>query len=98
MVNSRNIMKNRSRMDIAASLLQVAEGGAKKTHIMYKAFVSYPQLMEYVELLTEQGLLEYVKEENMYSTTDKGNRFLKIYGEMDKIVPKENMLTKVLQR
>jgi predicted transcriptional regulator len=85
-------------MDIAAAILEVAKGGAIKTRIMYTAFMSYPQTKEYLQLLLEQGLLEYVKEEKVYNTTDKGKRFLKMYKEVDGLVPRENMLTKVLQR
>jgi predicted transcriptional regulator len=91
-------MKNRSRMDIAAAILEIAKVGALKTRIMYSAFISFPQLKEYLGLLTDQGLLERDEEKRMYNTTDKGKRFLKMYGEVDKLVPKENMLTKVLQR
>lgn len=82
-------------MDIAAAILEIAKGGSAKTRIMYSAFMSYPQLKEYLELLTDQGLLEHNKEEKVYSTTDKGLRFLRMYAEVDKMVPKENMLTKI---
>ena len=82
-------------MDIAAAILKIAKDGSAKTRIMYSAFMSYPQLNEYLELLTDQGLLEHNKEEKVYNTTDKGKRFLKMYAEVDKMVPKENMLTKI---
>jgi predicted transcriptional regulator len=91
-------VKYRSRMDIAASMLETADGGALKTRIMYNAFVSFPQLEEYLELLTDAGLIEYVKEEKVYHTTDKGRRFLKMYREVDAMVPRENMLTKITHR
>ena len=88
-------MKNRSRMDISAAILEIAKGGAIKTRIMYSAFLSFPQLKEYLGLLTDQGLLERDEEKKMYNTTDKGRRFLNIYKEVDGLVPKENMLTKI---
>jgi predicted transcriptional regulator len=75
----RNIMKNRSRIDIAAAILQVAQGGSKKTNILYKAFVSTPQIKEYFGLLMKQGLMEYVKEERMYYTTEKEMQVLTMY-------------------
>jgi predicted transcriptional regulator len=52
----------------------------------------------YLQLLIKSGLLEYVENERIYHTTDNGKRFLKMYGEVNIMVPKENMLTKVLQR
>jgi predicted transcriptional regulator len=82
-------------MDIAAAILEIAKDGAIKTRIMYSAFLSFPQLKEYLELLTEQGLLEHNKEDKIYTTTDKGKRFLKMYKEVDSMIPKENMLTKI---
>jgi predicted transcriptional regulator len=85
-------------MDIAAAILEIAKDGAIKTRIMYSAFLSFPQLKEYLELLTDQGMVEYDAKERIYSTTDKGRRFLKMYAEVDNMVPKENMLTKVLEK
>lgn len=79
-------MKYRSRMDIAAAILDVAQGGALKTKIMYTAFLSSPQLKEYLDLLTEQGLLEYASEDRAYATTEKGMRFLKMYKEVGQTV------------
>ena len=85
-------------MDIAAAILDTSQDGAIKTKIMYSAFLSFPQLKEYLGLLTEGGLLKYEDEERVYNTTDKGKRFLKMYREVDAMVPKENMLTKVTHK
>ena len=80
-------------MDIAAAILEIAQGGAIKTRIMYRAFLSFPQLKEYLALLIDRGLLEYSKEEKKYITTEKGMRFLKIYREIGRtLIPKENRL------
>lgn len=87
-------MKYRSRMDIAAAILQIAEEGSIKTKIMYRAFLSFPQLKEYLELLTGQGLLEHVEGEKTFHTTEKGMRFLRMYREVDRLIPTKNMLTK----
>lgn len=85
-------------MDIAAAILEISQDGAIKTKIMYSAFLSFPQLKEYLGLLTDGGLLKYEDEERIYKTTDKGRRFLKMYKEVDAMVPKENMLTKSTYR
>lgn len=79
-------MKYRSRMDIAADVLEVAQGGAIKTRIMYKAFLSFPQLKEYLELLQGGGLLDYVAEEKEYYTTEKGRQFLKMYKDVGQMI------------
>jgi predicted transcriptional regulator len=71
-------MKYRSRTEIASRILESATGGATKTKIMYKAFLSYAQLKEYLAVLEENGLLEYDKSEQTFKTTQKGTRFLDI--------------------
>jgi len=84
-------VKYRSRTDIVANMLQVAQGGAIKTRIMYRAFLSFPQLNEYLELLTDSGLLEYSEGERKYHTSEKGRYFLKMYKDIGQtIAPKES--------
>jgi predicted transcriptional regulator len=47
-------MKNRSKTDIIASILEVIkEGGSKRGKIMYGAYLSYTQLNEYLSLFLE---------------------------------------------
>jgi predicted transcriptional regulator len=79
-------MKYRSRTDIVSQVLEAANGGATKTKIMYKAYLSYAQLKEYLSILTEKGLLQYVEGERIYKTTDKGNKFMRVYQHMDNLV------------
>lgn len=52
-------------MDIRAAILEIAKGGAIKTRMMYGAYLSFPQLKEYLDLLTDGGLLEYSGEEKI---------------------------------
>jgi predicted transcriptional regulator len=52
-------MKYRSRTEIVSMILEAANGGATKTKIMYKAFLSYNQLKEYLSVLIENNLIEY---------------------------------------
>jgi predicted transcriptional regulator len=48
-------MKYRSRNDIVGLLLDAANGGgATKTKLMYKAYLSFNQLREYLTLLVEK--------------------------------------------
>lgn len=59
------LMKYRSRLEIIASMLQVASrGDASRTTIMYKSFISHAQLKEFLSFLLQKGLvLEYHKDE-----------------------------------
>ena len=85
-------------MDIAAAMLTVSTEGARKIQIMYSAFLSFAELKEYLQLLVETGVLEHVGEERFYPNTDKGKRFLRMYEEVDKMVPRGNMLTKIIEK
>jgi predicted transcriptional regulator len=51
-------MKYRSKIDIMSQILEVANGGGvTKTKIMYRAFLSFVQLKEFLTILTESNLL-----------------------------------------
>src|SRR5438093_4940469 len=76
-------MKYRSRTDIVSQILDAANGGSTKTRIMYKAYLSYAQLKEYLSILVENGLLELEEEQQKYRTTEKGTKFIKAYQHMD---------------
>jgi predicted transcriptional regulator len=85
-------MKYRSRSDIIGLILEAANGGATKTKIMYKAFLSFAQLREYLSMLSEKGLIEYQDGTQRYRTTEKGIRLLRIYNQMnDELVVVDNV-------
>jgi predicted transcriptional regulator len=81
--NERPKLGNRTRVEILSSILNVAERGALKTHIMYKANLSHTQLERYLAFLKENGLLEEVSDTRagtrLYHATEKGIAFLKDY-------------------
>jgi predicted transcriptional regulator len=82
----RSKYKNyRTRTEIAAQILQAANGHNEitKTKIMYKAFLTHTQLQEYLAILIQNGLLEYLDRTKSYKTTEKGLKFLKIYEKME---------------
>ncbi len=70
--------KRRDRHDIVAEILKTARKGGIKTHIMYKAKLSYSQINAYLQVLVEKGFLENttVSEKRhlviIYRTTPKG--------------------------
>jgi predicted transcriptional regulator len=79
-------MKYRSRTEIVSMILEAANGGATKTKIMYKAFLSYAQLREYLSVLIENSLLEYLEGNQKYKTTEKGLNLLKMHNEMGELL------------
>ena len=66
--------------------------GANKTSIMYKSFLSYAQLKEYLSFMVEKGLVEEIphqfsgNEKLVYKITGKGLRMLQISREIESIV------------
>lgn len=81
-------MKYRSRTDIVHLILEAANGGAAtKSKIMYKAFLSFGQLKEYLMVLIENDLLEYEEGQNTYRTTSKGIKLLQIFNNMEELTP-----------
>jgi predicted transcriptional regulator len=79
-------VKYRSRTEIVAMILDAANGGATKTKIMYKAFLSYAQLREYLSVLIEKNLIEYIEGLQTYKTTEKGLNFLKMHNEIGELL------------
>jgi predicted transcriptional regulator len=77
---------NRSRTEIVAMILKAANGGETKTKIMYFAFLSYNQLKEYLSILIENNLIEYLDGANKFKTTEKGLFFLKLHNEMGELL------------
>jgi predicted transcriptional regulator len=75
--------KNRNRLGIVANILTIAKQGALKTHLMYKANLSYTMLRDYLRFLLDNGLLSesrYPEDKvTLYRTTEKGARFLDSY-------------------
>ena len=87
-------MKYRSRTEIISMILDSVTIGATKTKIMYKAYLSYAQLKEYLSLLETSGMIGYQEGAQIYKITEKGRKFLKLSIEIDDMVtskPEEHL-------
>ena len=81
-------MKYRSSTEIINKILEtVFEEGATKTRIMLDSYLSYTQLVNYLDLLQNKGLLHYEKATRLFLITDKGRRFMELYKEIDELAP-----------
>ena len=89
-------MKYRSRTEIVSMILEAANGGATKTKIMYKAFLSYAQLKEYLSVLIENNLLDYLEDNHTYKTTEKGFNFLKMHNEIGELLQTSTRESRIL--
>ncbi len=75
-------MKYRSRTEIIATILESVRSGSTKTKIMYKAYLSYSQMKEYLQFIQENNLMEYESGAQIYRITDKGIQFLTVYEDI----------------
>jgi predicted transcriptional regulator len=81
----------RSRNDIIASILETANGNkVRATEIQFKAYISYSILREYLMLLLENELLEYIEGERSFKTAPKGMQFLRTYNQMGELITLTN--------
>lgn len=67
-------------------MLEAANDGATKTQIMYRSFMSYAQLKQYLSMLEENSLLVHDQKTSEYKTTAKGLKLLKTYNQMSEIM------------
>jgi predicted transcriptional regulator len=72
---------NRGRIQIIGDVLALATSGIKKTHIMYKANLSYEQVHLYLEELIRKALVaqDVSSDGVVYRITEKGREFLLCY-------------------
>jgi hypothetical protein len=54
---------------------------------MYRAYMSYSQLKEYLRLLEDRELIKYEQGSQLYLLTEKGLRFMNAYDKINELVP-----------
>jgi predicted transcriptional regulator len=73
-----NTSKRRDKLVIMAEIIGLSKKGISKTHIMFKANLSFSQLSQYIEYLLNTALLEKISINGkvVYRATEKGLEFL----------------------
>ncbi|MGI0080063.1 MAG: winged helix-turn-helix domain-containing protein [Nitrososphaerales archaeon] len=81
--------KNRNRIEIVANLLSIARTGTLKTHLMYKANLSYVMITDYLDYLQETRLIQETLDvdgtSRLFQTTEKGLKYLEVYATLQSI-------------
>jgi predicted transcriptional regulator len=81
-------MKYRDRNEIIAQILESANGNrVRLTKIIYDVYLSHGLTKEYVGLLVEKGLMEYLDGDRTFKTTEKGMNFLTIHNRVQELSP-----------
>lgn len=73
----------RSKHTIISQILEICDGGASKTRIVYQANLNFKTVNPYIELLTKNGLIESKNGRIvLYKTTDKGLKLQENFKQM----------------
>jgi predicted transcriptional regulator len=70
----------RNNLDICADILKVSRGGARKTHLVYKANLNFKIVKRYLGQLLDSELIE--NNGDLYYLTEKGSRFIERYDSL----------------
>ncbi|MCW3994751.1 MAG: winged helix-turn-helix domain-containing protein [Candidatus Bathyarchaeota archaeon] len=74
------VPKRRDKLVIMTEILDIARNGSSKTHIMFKANLSFSQLNDYLAVLSRTNLLEKLSLDGheIYRPTEKGLEFMQM--------------------
>src|ERR687894_156109 len=91
MMTTSERKNNRGKIQIMGDVLALATSGIRKTHIMYKANLSYEQVYLYLEELIGKRLVAQDVSSNgvVYRTTEKGREFLLYYTRLVEFLKEE---------
>src|SRR2546427_13264348 len=73
----------RNSLVIAAHILESCRQGARRTHVLYRANLSFQQLNKYTTLLEARNLLKYDADSRKYKITEWGLSYLVEYRELE---------------
>src|SRR5215210_8412026 len=83
---------NRGKIQIMGDVLALGTSGIKKTHVMYRANLSYEQVQLYLgELIAKRLNAQDVSSPDgvVYRTTEKGREFLLYYTRLVEFLEEE---------
>jgi|RhiMetdeSRZDD1v2_1073273.scaffolds.fasta_scaffold26938_2 predicted transcriptional regulator len=78
MPNPQQSIKNRCKIDILASILHTANGGAKRSKIIRENY----SLIRYIIFLCDIDLLKFESKGSVFKTTTKGMEYLRSYDQL----------------
>jgi predicted transcriptional regulator len=91
MMTTSERKNNRGKIQIMGDVLALATSGIKKTHIMYRANLSYEQVYLYLgDLIGKRLIVQDVSPDGVvYRTTEKGREFLLHYTRLVEFLEEE---------
>ncbi len=85
---NENKSKRRDKLVIMAEIIGIAKNGTSKTHIMFKANLSFSQLNQYLAILAHSKLLQKsaINGREIYKSTQKGIDFMEKQYELINLI------------
>jgi predicted transcriptional regulator len=81
-------MKNRAEIEVIAAILRSAKDNWEyQTTIMNNASISHSQVIRYISVAMNRGLIEYSKISGLYKTTNMGLEFLEKHAKLLTLFP-----------
>jgi predicted transcriptional regulator len=89
---NENKSKRRDKLVIMAEIIGIAKNGTSKTHIMFKANLSFSQLNQYLTILSLSNLIEKssTNGREIYKSTQKGLQLMEKQYEIINLINKNN--------
>jgi predicted transcriptional regulator len=82
-----HVKRYRNRFEIASTILHVVmDGDSTKTKLMYGSFLSFAQINEYLSFLLANELINKERGTRVFTLTEKGVSFLRVYEELSSMV------------
>jgi predicted transcriptional regulator len=84
----------RSKHELSASILesvQRTKNEARITRIMYESFISHKSITRNIRELLDLGLLKYDGRSKVFRITGKGQDFLEVVDEMNRMLVHNSM-------
>lgn len=79
-IEKRWEMMKRNNLDICADILKVSRGGARKTHLVYRANLNFKIVKKYLDHLVDREFLD--SDGGMFYLTEKGSQFIERYDSL----------------
>jgi predicted transcriptional regulator len=81
-------VKNRAEIEVIAAILRSAKDNWEyQTTIMNNACISHSQVIRYISVAINRGLIEYSKISGLYKTTNMGLEFLEKHAKLLTLFP-----------
>lgn len=92
LANRKERRQARDTYDILAAILKICEESSRRSHLIYRANLTYNMLQVYLEVAIPAGLLKEEGKPRSLTTTPKGKIFLEEYRALKHLIEDEPLM------